>query len=113
MACGRHRQHHQHVSLLDAAGLRCCNRPNADGSYVGGGVKGTPGIGALYWKDPGPWVNGFRGVATVFVFCSTFYAGVESIAVAATETKNPRRAVPIAIRQTFWRIIFVYMGSAM
>ncbi|BEJ15007.1 hypothetical protein CspHIS471_0407740 [Cutaneotrichosporon sp. HIS471] len=80
--------------------------------YVGGGVKGAPAIGASAWKDPGPWVNGFRGVATVFVFCSTFYAGVESIAVAATETKNPRRAVPIAIRQTFWRIIFVYMGSA-
>jgi yeast amino acid transporter len=51
-------------------------------------------------------------VASVFVFCSTFYAGVESIAVAATETKNPGRAVPLAIRQVFWRIIFVYMGSA-
>jgi yeast amino acid transporter len=51
-------------------------------------------------------------VATVFVFCSTFYAGVESVAVAATETKNPRVAVPLAIRQVFWRIIFVYMGSA-
>lgn len=51
-------------------------------------------------------------MAEVFVFCSTFYAGVESIAVAATETRNPRRAVPLAIRQTFWRIIFVYMGSA-
>jgi amino acid transporter len=48
----------------------------------------------------------------VFVFCSTFYAGVESVAVAATETKNPKVAVPLAIRQVFWRIIFVYMGSA-
>ena len=71
-----------------------------------------PGIGAKYWHDPGPFVQGFRGVATVFVFCSTFYAGVESIAVAATETKNPRVAVPLAIRQVFWRIIFIYMGSA-
>jgi amino acid transporter len=48
----------------------------------------------------------------VFIFCSTFYAGVESVAVAATETKNPGVAVPLAIRQVFWRIIFVYMGSA-
>lgn len=48
----------------------------------------------------------------MFVFCSTFYAGVESIAVAATETKNPGVAVPLAIRQVFWRIIFIYMGSA-
>jgi amino acid transporter len=37
---------------------------------------------------------------------------VESVAVAATETKNPKRAVPLAIRQVFWRIIFVYIGSA-
>lgn len=51
-------------------------------------------------------------MSKVFVFCSTFYAGVESVAVAATETKNPRVAVPLAIRQVFWRIIFVYMGSA-
>lgn len=82
--------------------------------YASGGLIGqtdTPGF--RYWHDPGAWAgNGFRGVATVFVFCSTFYAGVESVAVAATETRNPARAVPLAIRQVFWRIIFVYMGSA-
>ncbi|TKA64300.1 hypothetical protein B0A55_09775, partial [Friedmanniomyces simplex] len=42
----------------------------------------------------------------------TFYAGVESVAVAATETRNPGVAVPQAIRQVFWRILFIYMGSA-
>ncbi|KAL2887602.1 amino acid permease [Ceratocystis lukuohia] len=82
-------------------------------SYVSGGVKGVPAFGFHYWNDPGAFSNGFRGVATVFVFCSTFYAGCESVAVAATETKNPRVAVPLAIRQVFWRIIFVYMGSAL
>lgn len=46
------------------------------------------------------------------MFYSTFYAGCESIAVAATETRNPSVAVPRATRQVFWRIIFVYMGSA-
>ncbi|KAL1879696.1 hypothetical protein VTK73DRAFT_6871 [Phialemonium thermophilum] len=81
--------------------------------YVGGGIPGAPAIGGKYWHDPGAFVQGFRGVASVFVFCSTFYAGVESVAVAATETKNPRVAVPLAIRQVFWRIIFVYMGSAL
>lgn len=80
--------------------------------YVAGGVKGAPALGATYWHDPGAFSNGFRGVATVFVFCSTFYAGVESVAVAATETKNPGVAVPRAIRQVFWRILFIYMGSA-
>lgn len=80
--------------------------------YAAGGIHGVSALGFKYWHDPGAFVSGFRGVATVFVFCSTFYAGCESIAVAATETKNPRVAVPRAIRQVFWRIIFVYMGSA-
>jgi amino acid transporter len=81
--------------------------------YASGGLIGQDhALGFRYWHDPGPFVKGFRGVATVFVFCSTFYAGVESVAVAATETKNPGVAVPLAIRQVFWRILFVYMGSA-
>lgn len=82
--------------------------------YAAGGLVGQDhAIGFQYWHNPGAFNgNGFRGVATVFVFCSTFYAGCESIAVAATETKNPSVAVPLAIRQVFWRIIFIYMGSA-
>ncbi|KAK3352753.1 amino acid permease/ SLC12A domain-containing protein [Lasiosphaeria hispida] len=80
--------------------------------YAAGGVHGAPAIGTSYWRDPGAFADGFRGVASVFVFCSTFYAGVESVAVAATETKNPGVAVPLAIRQVFVRIVFVYMGSA-
>ncbi|RYC55563.1 hypothetical protein CHU98_g10650 [Xylaria longipes] len=71
--------------------------------YASGGVIGADAIGFRYWHDPGAFVNGFAGVAKVFVFCSTFYAGVESVAVAATETKNP---------SIFWRIIFVYLGAA-
>lgn len=82
--------------------------------YAAGGLIGQDEpLGFRYWDNPGAFNgNGFRGVATVFVFCSTFYAGVESIAVAATECKNPGRAVPQAIKQVFWRIIFIYMGSA-
>ncbi|KAL2312167.1 hypothetical protein POMI540_4350 [Schizosaccharomyces pombe] len=81
--------------------------------YAAGGLlhQNEP-LGFRYWHNPGPFVKGFRGVATVFVFCSTFYSGCESVAVAATETKNPEIAVPRAIRQVFWRILFVYMGSA-
>ncbi|KAH7029219.1 amino acid permease/ SLC12A domain-containing protein [Microdochium trichocladiopsis] len=81
--------------------------------YVSGGIPNRPAFGFLYWHDPGAFVSGFRGVAEVFVFCATFYAGVESVAVAATETANPGRAVPLAIRQVFWRILFIYMGAAL
>lgn len=81
--------------------------------YVSGGIKGRPAFGFHYWHDPGSLADGFRGIASVFVYCSTFYAGVESVAVAASETQNPRKAVPTAINQVFYRIIFVYMGSAL
>ena len=82
-------------------------------TYAAGGLIGqNETLGFRYWHDPGAFSDGFRGVATVFVFCSTFYAGCESVAVAATETKNPSVAVPLAIRQVFWRIIFIYIGSA-
>lgn len=82
--------------------------------YAAGGLVGQDEpLGFRYWSNPGAFNNnGFRGVATVFVFCSTFYAGVEAIALAAGETRNPGVAVPQAIRQVFWRILFVYMGSA-
>ncbi|KZF25112.1 hypothetical protein L228DRAFT_207871 [Xylona heveae TC161] len=82
--------------------------------YAAGGLKGQQhALGFQYWHNPGAFAgHGFRGVATVFVFCSTFYAGCESVAIAATETRNPKVAVPRATRQVFWRIIFVYMGSA-
>lgn len=81
--------------------------------YASGGLVGQKEpIGFRYWHDPGAFVSGFRGVAQVFVFASTFYAGVEAVAVAATETRNPSVAVPKAIRQVIWRIIFVYMGVA-
>lgn len=80
--------------------------------YVSGGVNGDA-VGFRYWHDPGAFGgHGFKGVATVFVFCATFYAGIESIAVAATETRNPQKAVPNATRQVMWRILFVYIGSA-
>lgn len=80
--------------------------------YISGGIKGRPAFGFHYWNNPGAFADGFKGVANVFVFASTFYSGTESIAVAASESRNPSRAVPSAIRQTFWRILFIYMGVA-
>ncbi|GME69508.1 unnamed protein product [[Candida] boidinii] len=77
--------------------------------YMCGGVKGTPAFGFHTWNDPGAFADGFRGVAMVFTMVSTSYAGVEVTAIAAAETKNPAKAIPIAIRQTFWRILYVYV----
>ena len=81
--------------------------------YVSGGVIGSSEVlGFRYWRDPGAFSNGFRGVVSCFTFCSTFYAGCEAIAIASTETKNPAKAIPRAVRQIPWRIICIYMLSA-
>ncbi|KAK7409354.1 hypothetical protein QQX98_008479 [Neonectria punicea] len=82
-----------------------------------GGIPGTPRIGFKYWKDPGPFVEyiaagkwghflGYWSVMTSAVFS---FAGVESIAMAAAETKNPRKAIPKACRNVFIRIIIFYL----
>lgn len=80
--------------------------------YIAGGVKGRPAFGFQYWNNPGAFADGFKGVVNTFVFASTFYSGTESIAIAAGESRNPSKAIPKAIRQTFWRILFIYMGVA-
>ncbi|GEQ66420.1 hypothetical protein JCM33374_g83 [Metschnikowia sp. JCM 33374] len=81
--------------------------------YVSGGIKGTPAFGFHYWKKPGPLSHGFKSVVFSFVYASTFYSGTEAVAIAASETRNPGKAIPSAIRQTFIRILIIYMGIAL
>lgn len=82
-----------------------------------GGIPGTEKIGMRYWRDPGPFVEyiatgdwgkflGFWAVMTGAVFS---FAGVESLAMAAAETRNPRRAIPRACKRVFARIVIFYM----
>ncbi|ODQ78335.1 hypothetical protein BABINDRAFT_65824 [Babjeviella inositovora NRRL Y-12698] len=80
--------------------------------YISGGLPHQKAFGFEYWNNPGAFADGFKGVVSVFVFCSTFYSGTESVAIAASESRNPSVAVPSAIRQTFWRILVIYMGVA-
>lgn len=81
--------------------------------YVSGGIKGVPAFGFRYWNNPGPLAHGFKSIASSFVYASTFYSGTEAVAIAASETRNPGKAIPSAIRQTFIRILIIYMGIAL
>ncbi|CAF1121141.1 unnamed protein product [Adineta steineri] len=74
------------------------------------GVIGGTYFGTQYWRNPGAFADGINGIAKVFVIAGTLYAGVEMIAVTAGECSNPKRAVPLAIKQVFWRIIIFYLG---
>ncbi|KAI5804988.1 amino acid permease [Geopyxis carbonaria] len=74
-----------------------------------GGIGPGP-IGFKYWHDPGAFADGINGVAKTFVIAGTLYAGAEMIGITAGEAGNPRKTVPRAIRQVFWRILIFYVG---
>ncbi|CAI4307749.1 AMP_1a_G0014540.mRNA.1.CDS.1 [Saccharomyces cerevisiae] len=42
--------------------------------YISGGIRNRPAFGFHYWNSPGALSHGFKGIAIVFVFCSTFYS---------------------------------------
>ncbi|CAI7678859.1 unnamed protein product [Penicillium pancosmium] len=74
----------------------------------GGGPEGGY-IGGKYWKDPGAFNNGFKGLCSVFVNAAFAFAGTELVGLAAAETANPRKSLPTAIKQVFWRIALFYV----
>ena len=76
-----------------------------------GGVKSDPRgyIGAKYWYDPGAFRNGFQGFCSVFVTAAFAFGGTELVGLAAAEAADPRKTLPIATKQVFWRITFFYV----
>ncbi|RCK65541.1 General amino-acid permease GAP1 [Candida viswanathii] len=76
---------------------------------AGGGPVGGY-IGGRNWHIPGaPFPNGAKGVMTVFVNAAFAFAGTELCGLAAAETANPRKALPKACKQVFWRITLFYI----
>ncbi|KAB8290461.1 hypothetical protein EYC80_010892 [Monilinia laxa] len=57
----------------------------------------------------GAFHNGFKGLCSVFVTAAFSFAGTELVGLAAAETENPRKTLPTAIKQVFWRICLFYM----
>ncbi|CAN3365158.1 S-adenosylmethionine permease Gap4p [Diutina catenulata] len=76
----------------------------------GVGDKGY--IGGRYWHNPGAFNNGFNGLASVFISAAFSFGGIELVALAAAETENPRKSLPKATRQVFWRITIFYILTA-
>ena len=81
-----------------------------------GGVPNVDRIGFRYWKDPGPFVEyiatgawgRFLGFWSCLINAVFSFAGVESLTVAAAETKNPRKAIPKACKRVFVRVALFY-----
>ncbi|ODV60101.1 uncharacterized protein ASCRUDRAFT_76612 [Ascoidea rubescens DSM 1968] len=75
--------------------------------YAAGGIKGrSPGNP---FKET-PFADGFKSILNSFVYAGVYMSGIESISLTVSESKNPRRAIPLAVKQTMFRILFVYFG---
>lgn len=82
-----------------------------------GGGPDHKTIGFEYWRNPGPFVQylgiggalgRFLGVWTSLNNALYAYSGIETITVAAAETKSPRQAIPQAAKRIFIRILVFY-----
>ncbi|KAF4497644.1 amino acid transport GAP1 [Fusarium agapanthi] len=77
-------------------------------------IAGSPEgdyIGFTRWHNPGSFHNGFKGFASVLVTATFSFAGTEMVGLAAAETSNPKKSIPAAVKQVFWRISLFYILS--
>lgn len=76
----------------------------------GGGPHGGY-LGGKYWHNPGAFHHGFKGLCSVFVSAAFAFSGTELVGLAAAESANPRKTLPKATKQVFWRICLFYIVS--
>ncbi|MBG5060148.1 amino acid permease [Pseudomonas aeruginosa] len=68
----------------------------------------SPGFSNFTMGDA-PFVGGFQAMVGVAMIAGFSFQGTELIGIAAGESENPRKNIPIAIRQVFWRILMFYI----
>ncbi|KAJ6442467.1 amino acid permease [Purpureocillium lavendulum] len=73
-----------------------------------GGVGDQGYLGTKYWHDPGAFTN-FKGFCAVFVVAAFAFGGTEMVGLAAAESATPRKSIPTASKQVFWRIALFYV----
>ncbi|KAF4974530.1 hypothetical protein FZEAL_8581 [Fusarium zealandicum] len=86
---------------------------------VNAGVGDEGYIGFKNWKNPGAFreymVEGdtgrFVGFWATLVTAGFSYQGTELVGVGAGETANPSKAIPSAIRWTFWGIFSLFIAT--
>ncbi|KAJ6260056.1 hypothetical protein Dda_5702 [Drechslerella dactyloides] len=85
--------------IITAIIINCGGVPTDDRGYIGG----------RYWDNPGAFRHGFKGFCSVFVTAGFAFAGTELVGLAAAEADNPRKSLPTATKQVFWRISLFYI----
>ncbi|OJJ54492.1 hypothetical protein ASPSYDRAFT_160179 [Aspergillus sydowii CBS 593.65] len=75
-----------------------------------GGIAATNGpIIFHYWKSPGAFHNGIKGIAKSFVQAAFSFGGGEHIAVIAGEVADPRHTIKKTVRPVFWRMFTFFV----
>ena len=64
---------------------------------------------ANWSKGEAPFVGGLSALIGVAMIAGFSFQGTEMVGVAAGESKNPKKTIPIAIKQIFWRILLFYI----
>ena len=60
-------------------------------------------------KGDAPFVGGLQAMIGVAMIAGFSFQGTEMVGVAAGESKNPKKTIPVAIKQIFWRILLFYI----
>ncbi|KAG5722987.1 Dicarboxylic amino acid permease [Termitomyces sp. T112] len=84
-----------------------------------GGGPNKERIGFRFWKHPGALARAglvsnintdrFLGILNVLIQAAFSFQGMELVAIAASETENPRHNIKKAVRRVFWRIFIFYI----
>lgn len=77
-----------------------------------GGAPNHKTTGFEYWNAT-PFTNGFKGFLSVMPTCIFAMSGSELAAMAAAETRDPRKSVPTAVRSIWMRLGLFYILGAL
>lgn len=87
-------------------------------AFIAAGVALMFGFGPFqargfgnYFGQGGFLPNGWRGVLLATSLATFSYFGVEEVAVAAGEARDPAHSIPRAMRSVFWRLGLFYIGG--
>lgn len=73
-------------------------------------MHGVQSPGFSNWTHgDAPFVGGLQAMVGVAMIAGFSFQGTELIGVAAGESENPKKTIPLAIKQLFWRILMFYI----
>ncbi len=70
----------------------------------------TVGLSNFHYKQA-PFVGGIPAILSVFMVAGFSFQGTELVGITAGESATPKKSVPKAISQVFWRILLFYIMS--